>query len=138
MDLELFSEGIAVQQGIVKTDGSITLSLGGPETGQIWLLDHLTVQCTSLTVPYVTVYVASSPNLLGPDTVIDYTDSGNNDVSEYPQAQYVPENQELFVVWQGCSQTGAAKITPTLAVIAPQATVAYARATYRVMETHYS
>lgn len=126
MDLNLFSYSAVAEQGKVDNNGTITLDLGGPITGQIWLLDHLTVQCNSLTIPFVTVYVAASARLIDPGSVIDYTDSGNNDVSEYPQPQLIPETQHLIVVWRGVSALGVTLIDGST----PAAT-GYARATFR-------
>jgi hypothetical protein len=130
IDLELESYNDATVQGSVDANGNITIDCGGPVVGQQWLLDHIAIRCNSLTIPNCTVYSASDVKHIDSPYVIDYTDSGNNDIAEYPQAQLVDVSERLILQWVGVSALG----TPNADGTFPGA-VASARIVWRTVKT---
>jgi hypothetical protein len=131
-DLELVSYNDATVQGTVDSSGNITIDCGGPIVGNQWLLDHIAIRCNSLLVPYLFVYAAPSVKQITPQYVVDYTDSGNNDIAEYPQAQLVDVGERLILQWSGCSTLGTLNADGTSPV-----TVGSARIVWRTVKPRY-
>lgn len=69
------------------------------EPGVQWLIDRAVASCTSSTPTSLRLYDSQS----SPAFLLDGTDSGNMDVTEYPAGLWLGQTRQLVAVWAGAS-----------------------------------
>jgi len=79
--------------------GTLTAEFEPVPSGCLWLLQRITVMCTSTTATQAIVY-AGYPN---PQNYVDATDRGNLDVADEAQPILIESNVPLVVQWTGAS-----------------------------------
>ena len=80
-------------------EGRAVLTLDALADDELWLIDHATVQCSSITPTSVRWYDSSA----APGQLIDGSGSGNFDVADWPSGLVLRPSTSLVVVWSSCS-----------------------------------
>jgi hypothetical protein len=84
------------------TDGKATLEFPALGSDEMWLIDHATIRCDSVTDTALRWYDSA----VGAPNLVDGSDSGNFDVGDWPSGLLVRPSSVLIAQWTGCS-TGA-------------------------------
>jgi hypothetical protein len=79
--------------------GICQLEFGPVPEDQLWLLERITVSCSSAAATECTLYVDRND----PSRMLDYTPAGNSDVADESAPIQLPTGTTLLVVWDGAS-----------------------------------
>lgn len=79
--------------------GVASVIFGPVPDNELWLLDRISVSCTSAAVTVCTLYL----DLVDPQHALDYTPSGNYDIADEASPIQIPSSSSLIVQWTGAS-----------------------------------
>jgi hypothetical protein len=81
-------------------DGLCTVTFLPVDPGNLWLVDHETVSCTSSTRTACFVYLGPD---IRPQNLRDFTGSGNLDIADNSSPLQIPGSRSLTYQWVGAS-----------------------------------
>lgn len=79
--------------------GTCQVAFGPVPEDQLWLLERVTVACTSSTATTCTLYA----DVIDPGRVLDYTPTGNLDVADESCPIQLESGTTLLAVWSAAS-----------------------------------
>lgn len=93
--------------------GVATVAFGPVPDDELWLLDRITVSCTSSTVTVCTLYL----DVIDPQHALDYTPAGNYDIADEASPIQIPATSQLLVVWTGASNGARASARTQMRIL---------------------